>query len=63
VKALAELQLAIVFMSQERAFGLIIDFPPEVKHLADKPIGTLTTKECLRLATAGMKAHREALGL
>ena len=62
-EALAKLQMAIIYMSQEGAFGLTVVFPSEVKYLADKPIGTLTTKECLRLATAGMKAHREALGL
>ena len=62
-KARAELQMAIVYMSQESAFGLQIEFPPEVRHLVDKPIGELTTRECRKLAKAGMKAHCEALGI
>ncbi len=62
-EARAKLNLAIVYMTQEAAFGLYITFPPEVQHLADKRIGDLTAAECNRLAKAGMKAHHKALGL
>jgi len=62
-EALAKVHMAIIYMAQERAFGLIIDFPPEVKHLADKRLGDLTEEECGQLAKAGMEAHAKALGL
>jgi hypothetical protein len=59
----AKLALALTYMTQEAAFGLNIKFPPSVQHLADKTVDELTEVECKRLTKAGMKAHREALGL
>jgi hypothetical protein len=60
---LAKLSLAMTYMTQEKAFGLDIRFPARLKHLTDIPIDQLTEAECNRLAEAGMKAHRKALGI
>lgn len=62
-ESLAKLSLALTYMTQERAFGLDIKFPPSVQHLADKEIDRLTDAECKRLTKAGMRAHRKALGV
>jgi hypothetical protein len=62
-QSLAALSLALTYMTQEAAFGLNIKFPPSVQHLADKTMDELTETECRRLTKAGMKAHREALGV
>lgn len=62
-QALAKLHMAIIYMSQEAAFGLKIEFPPEVSHLTEKKLEDLTEEECKQLARAGMTAHAKALGL
>lgn len=59
----ARLHLAIHCMAQEAAFGVTIKFPPEVQHLADKPMGELTEEETKTLADAGIKARFDALGI
>jgi hypothetical protein len=61
--SLAKLSLAMTYMTQEKAFGLDIKFPAKLRHLTNIPIDQLTEVECNKLAEAGMKAHRKALGL
>ncbi len=57
----ARLHLAVVYMAQENAFGIKIDFPAGVRPLADKPMDELTEAEAEELIAAGMAAHQQAL--